>query len=273
MGWEYDRGLMVQPAVGGGPDVGAAEVARLLHGTSLPAALIDDLVATAPPLWLMSAPASVLAGDVVLCHPPLGAGEVRAVVHGMTGGRSRVTVVGADRPGFLADSAAVMADAGLSITSASAASWPGRELALHTLIVKVDHLWPLEWEAVGDRLRSVAAGNGIAVDYAPKGSAQVGCAAPAPGQRLLTVSAPDQVGLLWALCRWLADNGLSVEAAHLDGAGGRAEGSLLISGNGDVSGLEAHLGGRSDGRGRSLVETVFQGPAAALRGLRRVLPR
>jgi len=264
---------MVQPASGGGPDVGAAEIARLLHATTMPPGLIDDLVATAPPLWLMSAPASALAGDVVLCHPPLGAGEVRAVVHGASGGMSRVTVVGTDRPGFLADSAAVMADAGLSIASASAASWPGHELALHTLMAKVDHLWPVEWEAVGERLRSVAAGNGIAVDFAPKGSAQVGCAAPAPGQRLLTVSAPDQVGLLWALCRWLADHDFSVEAAHLDGAAGRAEGSLLISGDGNVSGLEAHLGGRSDGHSRNVVETLIQGPAAALRGLRRVLAR
>jgi hypothetical protein len=140
-------------------------------------------------------------------------------------------------------------------------------------MVKVDHLEAVEWEAVGERLRSVAVGEHITVGFVPKASVKVGCAAPGPGRRLLTVSAPDQVGLLWALCRWLADHGLSVEAAHLDGILGRAEGSLLISGDESVDGLETHLGGRSDGRGRSAVETMAHAPAAALRALRRFLPR
>ena len=47
----------------------------------------------------------------------------------------RLTVVAADRPGLLADTAGTVAADGLSIGQASAATWPTWRLAMHVLTV------------------------------------------------------------------------------------------------------------------------------------------
>jgi UTP:GlnB (protein PII) uridylyltransferase len=62
---------------------------------------------------------------------------------------------------------------------------------------------------------------------------------------MLFVSADDQVGLLWAICRWLADHGLSIESAHVDELDGRASDRFVIIGDADVTGLRDHLSGAS----------------------------
>ena len=81
----------------------------------------------------------------------------------------------------------------------------------------------------------------MSVAFTPHGQAHVECTAPIAGQRLLSITAPDQVGLLWAMCRWLADHGLSIEAAHVDERDGRAHDRFVITGDADVSGLRTHL--------------------------------
>ena len=78
----------------------------------------------AAPLWLHSAPPRVSARDLALCHPRLAPHEVRTAAYPIDHGSYRTTMVSGDRVGFLADSAAVMAEARASIVSASAVTWP-----------------------------------------------------------------------------------------------------------------------------------------------------
>lgn len=62
------------------------------------------------PLWLLSAPPSVLAADLTLCHPRPKGTELRAVVQPVgTSGTHRLTVVAPDRAGFVADTVAILA--------------------------------------------------------------------------------------------------------------------------------------------------------------------
>jgi hypothetical protein len=63
------------------------------------------------------------------------------------------------------------------------------------------------------------------------------------GQSLITVEAPDRVGLLWAVASWFATQRLNVEAAHLDEQRQRAVDRFLIDGSPDVNGLATHLAG------------------------------
>src|SRR4051794_41869486 len=108
-----------------------AEVRDLLSATTLPPDLVDDLLGEASAAWLLGESACTLAGDLALCHPPLGKAEVRAVVQPTTvPGTSRLCVVANDRPGLLAGIAGAVAIHGLTITAVSATLWPGRGLAL-----------------------------------------------------------------------------------------------------------------------------------------------
>ena len=55
----------------------------LLSETTLPTSAIRRLLVHASPLWVLSAPPTVLAGDLALCHPRLRTDEVRAVARSM----------------------------------------------------------------------------------------------------------------------------------------------------------------------------------------------
>src|ERR1700738_19872 len=111
----------------------AAELRRLLDRTTLPTALVEDLVRDAPDLWLSSNTSPVLAADLALCHPPLGPSEVRARGVPFADGSSwRLTVVAHDRAGLLADTAAALAASTHSVTMASVATWSGLDIALHS---------------------------------------------------------------------------------------------------------------------------------------------
>src|SRR5205807_10371166 len=130
----------------------AADIAEALRTTRIPRGAARTLLRTAPPLWLMSAAPAVLAGDVALCQPKLRRREARAVARSITGSdRTRLTVVAHDRPGLLADSAAVLADHGVSIVAASAATWRRRSLALHALTLSgAGALDQDTWSKLGD---------------------------------------------------------------------------------------------------------------------------
>jgi hypothetical protein len=111
-----------------------AELRSLLRRTKIPTRVVTRLLTAASPLWMMSERPSVLAADLALCHPPLGTGEVRAVARPMEDPATfRLTVVAADRPGLLADSAAALAEQGLMVLSASVATWAEGDIALHSL--------------------------------------------------------------------------------------------------------------------------------------------
>jgi [protein-PII] uridylyltransferase len=213
---------------------------ELLAATTIPADLARALVEDASTLWLMSAPAASLAADLALCHPALGQREVRAVANPLEGGAHRLTVATHDRRGLLADTAAVLAAEGLSISAASAATWSRQDIALHAVIVAPGRVSPL-WPDLGTRLRALSADTVPRVEFKPRGTAVVMTSDPTADHCLVTVTAPDQVGLLWATCRWLADAGANIQAAHVGGHDGMAEDHFIVAGEVDAEALAAHL--------------------------------
>ena len=202
----------------------AAELRRLLDRTTLPTTLVEDLVRDAPDLWLTSNSSSVLAADLALCHPALGPSEVRArgvpFVHRSSW---RLTVVAHDRPGLLADTAGALASAGHSVTMASVATWSDLDIALHSLTVAGPLPDGETLDAIGRSLRRPPA-----FEYHPAGGGSVSWVDAGFGRSLLTIAATDQNGLLWAICNWLAGQGVSIEAAGMQSEGNEAHGVLLV---------------------------------------------
>ncbi|MFT3853750.1 MAG: alpha/beta fold hydrolase [Ilumatobacteraceae bacterium] len=219
-----------------------AELRRLLTTTSMPKAAIGPLLDGVSPLWVLSEPPDVLAGDLALCHPRVRPGEVRAVARELPGGeRFRLTVVAEDRRGFLADTTAVLASAGVSVETASAMTWPASHLALHALTVRSDGgIGAGEWELIGQRLRA-SVDAAVPTPFRPSGRARVTRGGGSADTTIVRVSAPDDVGLLSAICRWFADEGVSIEAAGIDTANGMANDVFLVDADCDVDELAATL--------------------------------
>ena len=192
------------------------ELRRLLRGTNIPGRVVARLVEAASPLWMMSERSSVLAADLVLCHPPLTPGEVRAVARPLEDlAVYRLTVVAADRPGLLADTATALADADLTVQSASVSTWTDPGIALHALTVRSAYLTDPDWAALGDRLRTIATDPPTVTRYVRTGRATVTAVGSAPDRTLVTVTAPDGLGLLQAVSRWFGEQGISIEAAEV----------------------------------------------------------
>lgn len=222
----------------------STEIAGMLGSTSVPRRRARALLRDASPLWLMSEPPGVLAGDLALCHPRLKKDEVRAVARPLESSTAvRLTVVAHDRPGLLADSAAVLASHGLSITEASAGTWTATGIAVHALTLQPEI--PISddaWARLGTDLQTMgAAPLGTNLVFMPLGHATVAVDGDATGHSLVRVTARDQLGLLWATCRWLADNGVSIETLHASAAGGVASETFVVVGECDADSLAAHL--------------------------------
>jgi len=193
----------------------------------------QTLLRNAPPLWLLSAHPSILAGDLALCHPKLANKEVRAVVRPIQGTRSvRLTVAAPDRRGLLGDTTGVVGRRGLWITDASASTWPRHKLALHALtIANASDIEPGVWERLGNDLRSIGGDRASGPsDFTPVGHAVVTADGRPPGQTLVRVWARDQIGLLSAVCNWFADHDASVESLHATTDGERVRDVFLVSG-------------------------------------------
>ena len=196
---------------------------------------MSSLLTAASPLWMMSERPSVLAADLALCHPPLAAAEVRAVARAMDDPETfRLTVVAADRAGLLADTAAALADEGLTVLSASAATWAERDIALHSLTVRSNTATPPDWDALGRALRSAVGGSRPAMRYAPTGRASVVTADGGDDRTLVKVTAPDGLGLLETISRWFAERDISIVAAEITTDGGTARDRFLIDGELDA---------------------------------------
>jgi pimeloyl-ACP methyl ester carboxylesterase/predicted amino acid-binding ACT domain protein len=236
---------------------------ELLVETTVPKLVADRLVDTAPPLWLSSDGAGDLASDLVLCHPPLAPTEVRARVSTSRAGRWRLTVVAHDRPGLLADTAGVLATEGMSILSASVATWDDTGLALHAVSLPGIPPGPQVLERIGARLRAAASGLAPEVDFRPTGRASVRIVGDANGDPLVAVSAPDQPGLLWAVCRWFADHGASIQAAGISGDR-TVHDVFVVRDCPDVAGLERRLSRREAPLVARVAGQVLVGPAVAL---------
>jgi predicted amino acid-binding ACT domain protein len=224
------------------------DVRELLAATSLPASLVDDLLEQASAVWLMGEPAEVLAGDLVLCHPLLGAEEVRATVKPTDApGTWRLSVVAHDRPGLLAAVAGALASAGLSIVDAAASVWPEMGLALQRVTIVHPGGQPLpdeDWEGIGDRLSAVVGRKeGVAPDFAPAAPVTVEAQPQEGGRAVITVEAPDRVGLLWAVASWFESHDCNVEAYRASSEDGRATDTFVVAGEVDCAELAASIGG------------------------------
>ena len=224
-----------------------AELRRLLRGTNIPARAVTRLLEAASPLWMMSERPSVLAGDLVLCHPALAAGEVRAVARPLEDlAVYRVTVVAADRPGLLADTAAALADERLTVLSASVATWADSDIALHSLTVRSAFVTDPDWAALGQRLQTVATEPAPPPRYLRRGRASVTTVSSGSGRTLVTVTAPDGLGLLEAVSRWFAERGVSIEAAEIATRHRMATDRFRVVGEFDPAELAAHLSWQPD---------------------------
>ena len=222
----------------------ASQVAEALETTNIPTVRARNLLRDASPLWLMSARPPVLAGDLALCHPKLARGEVRAVARQIDGSPTvRLTVAAHDRRGLLGDTTGVLARHGLCITDASAATWPKARLALHALTIEnAADVDDGGWAKIGEDLRRIGTtAPQDPPDFVPMGNAIVTVDGSEPEQTLVRVLARDQVGLLAAICRWFADQGLSVESVHAATDGERARDVFLVAGNVDAAELAHHL--------------------------------
>jgi predicted amino acid-binding ACT domain protein len=222
----------------------------LLGATTLPEPLVDQLVDGAPMSWLLGEPAEALAADLALCWPALGPGEVRASVKPTTDRSAwRLTVVANDRPGLLAATAGVLASHGMSLTSGSTASWPDLGLALQCVVAADPaggERLPSEWDDLGKSLRaSLGTGEAVVPNFRPMPPVRVSSTAQGHGRCLVTVEAPDRVGLLWAVARWCETNGCNIEATTFSSNGRNATSTLLVTGDVDSTALAAAVGGTS----------------------------
>jgi hypothetical protein len=215
---------------------------ELMDRTTMPKEVADELLATAPSLWLASDGDGDLASDLALCHPPLAVREVRARVARAGATRWRLTVVARNRTGLLADTAGLLATEGLAISSASAVTWDHLDLALHAVCLPGAPPGTVTLERLGTRLRAAAEGDRPEVRFEAEGPATARIVGEAGGDAIVSVTAPDQFGLLWAICRWFADRGGSIQAAGVSG-GAIVHDVFIVRDCPDVSGLEQRLNG------------------------------
>ena len=225
-----------------------AKLREILAGTSLTAPAVSRLLKGVSPLWLLSAPPSVLAADLTLCHPRPKGTELRAVVQPVgTSGTHRLTVVAPDRAGLLADTVAVLAADGLSVESASAMTWPEMDVALHAVTVHADRPIPQRrWDVIGEQLQAANRGrlslDGELPAFLPAERSEAVVLGESVGSSFVRVTAPDRPGLLHAICRWFADAGVSIEAADVSTAEGVATDVFLVTGDYDIGELNHFLG-------------------------------
>ena len=226
----------------------AAEVKGLLSSTSVPAALVDDLVDGAAATWLMGDPAPALAADLALCHPPLRNAEVRAQVMPTEAPDIwRLGICAHDRPGLLASVAGALALEDVSIMSVAATTWPDRGLALLRLFVT--NPGALDWDSLGERLRSAVGRREQAMPpFVPTPPAEVEVTSADGDRVLVTLNAPDRVGLLWAIAAWFETNECNVEVVRARVVDGMAEGTFIVAGDVDPAALSTALTDRPAGR-------------------------
>jgi glycine cleavage system regulatory protein len=232
-----------------------AEIERLLKDTHLSKQNIRSLLRSASPLWLLSDSASALAGDLVLCRPPLQKDEIRAIARNIESSTLvRITIAGRDRRGLLADSAAILTANGLSICNASAATWSGQHLALHSFIVSGGvHFDSASWDTLGQQLRTMVA-NGSAPSPPLEPLHPVRVTVEGAGDRsIVKVVAPDEQGLLATICRYFQMHKVNIETLQARTRHGVARDTFLVIGSVEAEDLKAHLASPSESRAVSTV--------------------
>ena len=236
-----------------------AEVKGLLAGTSLPGDLVDTLLDGASPLWLLGQTPDQVDGDLALCHPPLRPGEIRAIAHPLgRGGSHKVSVVAPDRPGLMAGTAGALAASGLTIVAAAASSWPEVGVSVQRVVAApAAEGAEVAWDAVGKDLKATLAGSTpLVVPFTPCPPVAVSCTDHGSERSVVSVRAPDRIGLLWAISSWFEEHGCNIEVATVDAEDGTAVDTFVVQGPLDADALATHLAGRP---ARSLPRPVATG--------------
>jgi UTP:GlnB (protein PII) uridylyltransferase len=128
-------------------------------------------------------------------------------------------------------------------------TWPATGLALHALTLHAPTaLGPDRWERIGDALRAVADPDGR-VAYRARGRVSVTSNGDDGGRAIVRVAAPDQIGLLHAICRWFADHDVAIESASVSTDADRAADTFVVVGPCDPDALAAALSGPRRRRG------------------------
>ncbi len=224
------------------------EVRGVLAASRVPGELVEELLDSAPELWLRGESPDVIAGDVALCHPSLSTREVRVwCAPALIAGALRVSVLAHDRPGLLAATTGALANAGLPIIQAAAMTWPQRGWALQRVLVadpRARSTRPVERDLLCAQLRA-AVREGITPDVAfiPAGPVRVTANGDRGGRRVLRVLAPDRPGLLWAISAWMERSDCNVLVARAAPAGEQADDSFLVDGSPDEDELAGYLSG------------------------------
>lgn len=243
----------------------------------MPQELVEAFLAETNALWLLAERDDTVAGEIVLCHPPLEIGEVRAVIKGTDEPRVwRMTVATSDRPGLLAATAGVLACEGLTITSAAVTVLAWHDLALQrvTFLSPADDA-EMAWERLGDRLRDVLRSNrAVPVDWKPSGPVAVESHPQGSGRVLVQVEAVDAIGLLWAASRAINAQGANIEAARLAEEDGTAKDVFIVTGTIDAAALtEALSDGVKVNAGTTLAAVLTLPLTVGARGLNYVARR
>jgi [protein-PII] uridylyltransferase len=224
-----------------------ALLVTMLSARKVPDDVATELVNGLAGMWLLNEPAELLADELACCHPALAPGEVRVAVRPVEA-HWRITVVAPDRPGLLAATAGALAGRGLSVETAGLTTWPNRRMAMQGLTVEDPHgrTWSDKgWAEVADDLRNaVVADPKPSAPWRPRGPVKIISSPVMSGRSLVTVEAPDRVGLLHAVASWFRDHGLNVEAATLSGDGSKAVDTFLVEGTASADDLTARLAGR-----------------------------
>jgi UTP:GlnB (protein PII) uridylyltransferase len=65
------------------------------------------------------------------------------------------------------------------------------------------------------------------------------------GRTLVRVSAPDRVGLLWAIAAWFAEHDCNIEVARVGGDGTTVDDTFVVEGTVSASDLAEYLSGQA----------------------------
>ena len=228
----------------------AGEVAQLCQARGIDAGTVQNLIEDAPGPWWNQGDAPLLASDIALLSPGIGAEGVRFRIMAAVDPLWHLTVVTIDRIGAFATTCATLAEFGLSVLGARAASWTTHGLALqHLTVVPVEK--PLsgepDWPTIGLGLRAALVKPILTVEGANTllDGCVVSSVAPAEGSAndiwTVEITGPDTIGLLASITRTLTALGADIISGDVTSHDGMAHDkfSLRLSDPAGIAALKA----------------------------------
>jgi UTP:GlnB (protein PII) uridylyltransferase len=149
---------------------------------------------------------------------------------------------------LLAALTAVLADQRLSIITASGTLLPSPGIALERVTVAQTGGQPMsadDWDALGRRLKAVLGRHEASPRPAfdPTPPVTVIAHPQELGRALVTVEAPDRIGLLWAVASWFSEHDCNIEACQATSVDGMANDKFLVTGACDWTALATAISG------------------------------